>query len=135
MIGGVILDTKQECCSVIWLQGATCTGCAISLMNSNYPKLSNLLLDEVVPGKSISLKFMATLMGATGELALEVLSRAEAEGDYIVVMEGSVPKGEDGKYCMVGEKSVADQLTEAAPGAKAVVSIGTCSAYGGIPAG
>ncbi|MFP3952585.1 MAG: hydrogenase small subunit [Candidatus Bipolaricaulota bacterium] len=135
MIGGVILDTKQECCSVIWLQGAACTGCAISLMNSNYPKLSNLLLDEVVPGKSISLKFMATLMGATGELALEVLSRAEAEGDYIVVMEGSVPKGEDGKYCMVGEKSVADQLTDAAPGANAVVSIGTCSAYGGIPAG
>jgi len=129
------LDRQTETYSVIWLQGAACTGCAISLMNSSYPKLSNLLIDEVVPGKSIELKFMATLMGATGELALEVLSRTEAEEDYMLVVEGAVPTGADGKYCTVGEEPIADQVIRLAPKATAVVNVGTCAAYGGIPSG
>ncbi len=121
---------------VIWLQGAACTGCAISLMNAGYPKLSNLLIDEVVPGKSIGLKFMATLMGATGDLALEMLERTvDTKQGYILVVEGAIPTGKGGKFCTVGEEPVANQLIRLGRSADAIVNVGTCSSYGGIPAG
>ena len=47
---------------VIWLQAATCTGCPVSVLNSVSPTIKNLLIDEVLPGKHISLKFQATVM-------------------------------------------------------------------------
>ena len=131
----VRLAKKIEVNPVIWLQGAACTGCAISLMNSPYPKLRNLLLDELVPGKSVGLKFMATLMGGTGELALEVLERAKSERDFILVIDGAVPTGEGGKFCTVGDETFADQVARLSLEAYAVVNIGTCSSYGGIPSG
>jgi len=129
------LKNKSETCSVVWLQGAACTGCAVSLMNSSYPKLSNLLIDEVVPGKSIHLEFMATLMGATGDLALKVLDRAEADKGYIMVMEGAIPTAKGGIYCTTCDESVSERLSRLARGAEAVVSVGTCASYGGIPSG
>lgn len=105
-------------------------------MNSPYPGLSELLLDDLVPGKSIGLKFMATLMGGTGELALEVLERTKtSEENYILVVDGAVPIGEEGKFCTVGEEAFHEQLARFADSAFAVVNIGTCSSYGGIPSG
>lgn len=126
---------ETEVSPVIWIQGAGCTGCAISLMNSPYPKLKNLLLDELVPGKSIGLKFMATLMGGTGELALEVLERTRSKKGYILVVDGAVPVGAGGKFCTVGDEPFSDQVSRLAKDAAIVVNIGTCSSYGGIPAG
>jgi len=37
---------------VVWLQCATCTGCSVSALNSVSPTIKNLLVDEVIPGKS-----------------------------------------------------------------------------------
>lgn len=129
------LPKKSKVHPVIWLQGAACTGCAISLMNSPYPKLKNLLLDELVPGESIGLKFMATLMGGTGELALEVLERTKSEKSFVLVVDGAVPTGEEGRFCTVGEETFADQVVRLAQSALVVMNIGTCSSYGGIPSG
>ena len=131
----VLLPEESEVNPVIWIQGAACTGCAISLMNSPYPKLKNLLLDELVPGKSIGLKFMATLMGGTGEMALEVLERTKSARGYILVVDGAVPLGEEGKFCTVGDETFENQVARLSADALAVVNIGTCSSYGGIPSG
>lgn len=129
------LTEESEVNPVIWVQGAACTGCAISLMNSPYPRLKNLLLDELVPGKSIGLKFMATLMGGTGKLALEVLERTRSEKGYILVVDGAVPLGEGGKFCTVGDETFKNQVGRLAEDAYAVVNIGTCASYGGVPSG
>lgn len=129
-------DKNSETHPVIWLQGAACTGCAISLMNSPYPKLSNLLVDDLVPGQAIRLKFMATLMGGTGDLALEVLQRwTESDQAYYLVVDGAVPLGKNGNFCRVGEESFVDQLTRIGKDASAIINIGTCASYGGIPSG
>ena len=130
------MANKSKVHPAIWLQGAACTGCAISLMNSPYPKLENLLIDDLVPGNSIGLKFMATLMGGTGEMALAALERTKKEDkDYLLIIDGAVPKGENGRFCMVGEEPFADQVARFSREALAIVNIGTCSSYGGIPAG
>lgn len=129
--------TKSRTRSVIWFQGAGCTGCSISLMNSEYPDIQNLLLDELVPGTGLAFRFHATLMGPTGRPALEVLERIpEAQaGEYFLVVEGAIPTAEDGRFGMVGEVPMAERVRALAQKAVAVVALGTCAAYGGIPAG
>lgn len=121
--------------TVVWFQAAGCTGCSISLLNADYPSIKNLLLDEVVPGKALALRFHLTLMGPTGQPALEVLRKIplEAAGDYILIVEGAVPTG-DQNFGQVGELSMAQHLLALVEKAQAVVAMGTCAAFGGIPA-
>jgi len=54
-------------------------------------------------------------------------------GKYVLVVDGSVPTGAGGAYCTAGGRSAEDTLREAAKGAAAVVCVGTCAAFGGIP--
>ena len=56
----------------IWLQGAGCSGCSISVLNAVSPPITQLILDEVVPGKHVSLRFHPSVMG----LHLPAASRA-----------------------------------------------------------
>lgn len=128
--------SKSRVYSVVWFQAAGCTGCSISLMNADYPGIKNLLLDELVPGKSIGLLFHGTLMGPTGQPALEVLERIsteEAEG-YLLLVEGAIPTGEGGRFGMVGDLPMAERVKELSRKTTGVVAMGTCAAYGGIPA-
>ncbi len=121
---------------VIWFQAAGCTGCSISLMNADYPDIQNLILDEIVPGQALSMLFHATLMGRTGRASLEVLERVpiERRGEYVLVVEGAVPTA--GKeYGVVGERTMADRTASLAGSALAVLALGSCASYGGIPAG
>ena len=73
---------------VVWLQGAGCTGCSVSVLNAVSPKIQNLLLDELVPGQQLSLLFHATIMAGQGEPAIEVLKDTETnrKGGYVLVV-------------------------------------------------
>ena len=122
--------------SVVWLQAAGCTGCSMSLMNAHYPHLTNLLLDELVPGKALALVFHATLMGPFAQPALEVLNRIPVEeaGAYVLVVEGAIPTAHEGRFGQIGEVPMAERVRALAQEALAAVAIGTCASYGGIPA-
>jgi hydrogenase small subunit len=52
------------------------------------------------------------------------------KGEYILCVEGSVPTGADGVYCMIGGKTSIQILEEAAAGAKAVIAWGSCASNG-----
>jgi len=126
---------------VIWLQGSTCTGCSISLLNSASPSIKNILIDQVVPGTHVNLRFHATLMAGAGEQALEVIqdTLARDRGGYVLVAEGAIPTKSDGVYGSIGERggrpfSMKERLEELAAGSLAVLSVGTCASFGGIPA-
>ncbi|MCR4399388.1 MAG: twin-arginine translocation signal domain-containing protein, partial [Syntrophomonadaceae bacterium] len=59
---------------VIWIQGASCTGCAVSLLNTVHPDIENVLL------KIISLRYQPNVMAAAGDLAInEALFKTAAE--------------------------------------------------------
>ena len=121
---------------VIWLQGASCTGCSISLLNTVHPEIKEVLT------KVISLTYHPNLSAAAGDLALQEAVYKVAETNpknFFLVVEGAVPTGADGRYCMVGEKDgehvvFEKLLTDVGSKAKAILNFGTCSAYGGIPA-
>jgi len=124
---------------VIWIQGAGCTGCSVSLMNCASPTIKNLLLDEIVPGQHISLLFHPTLMAASGDLAIEVMLDKKRESGYLLVIEGAIPTARGGIFATVGEENekpitVYSQFKDLAKNATAVIAIGNCAAFGGIPA-
>lgn len=126
---------------VVWLQGAACTGCAVSLLNSLAPSAGQVVLSELAPGKHLSLRFLATVMAGQGEAVVEVLrdTAVKDKGGYFFVMEGSIQTG-DPLYATLGESRgeetpIAEHAAALARGAAAVVGMGTCASFGGIPAG
>ena len=122
---------------VIWLQASSCTGCAVSLLNVTTPTT----IDDVLTN-SISMKYHPNLSAAAGHMAMEKVEyeMVDKMGQFILVVEGSVPTGANGKYCIVGEKTDGTHWTahqavmDLAAKAKYVIAAGTCAAFGGIPA-
>lgn len=133
-------ETKEY--PLLWLQGGACTGCSVSLLNSVSPSARNVLVDEIIPGKHINVRFHSTIMAGAGDPAIAELERTreEVKGAYLLVVEGSIPLGADGVYGAIGEHkgegiSAFSWVKSLAPDALAVIAVGTCAAFGGIPAG
>lgn len=127
---------------VIWLQAAACTGCLVSVINSVSPTARNLLVDEVLPGKHLSMRFNPTIMAGQGEAVIDVLDETAAldRDGYILVVDGSIPTADEGAYGSVGDDadgpvSMMRRVEQMGANAMAVIAVGTCSSYGGIPAG
>ena len=112
---------------VLWIQAQTCTGCSVSILNADQPGPASILTQY------ISLRFHQTLSAASGELSLHVLDKTIEEGKYLLVVEGTIPAGMP-KACVVGEETIAQQITRAAKNAQAIIALGTCASFGGIPA-
>lgn len=112
---------------VIWIQGQSCTGDSVSLLNSINPGPVDLLTQYM------SLVSHQTLGSAQGHVYMDVLKKAEEAGEYILAIEGSIPMGMP-EACVIGGETLESILKRLIPKAKAVVAIGTCAAFGGIPA-
>ncbi len=115
--------------SVIWLPFQECTGCTESITRSHSPTIEGLIFE------AISLDYQETLMAAAGHQAEAARDAAIRDnfGKYLLVIDGSVPLGAAGAYSCIGGRSNVDILREAAKGAAAIICVGTCSSYGGIP--
>ena len=113
--------------AVVWLEGQDCAGCSESFLNSLEPLATSILLD------TISLRYHETVMAASGHQAEEALAKTVKEGGYLLVIEGSIPMAEDGLYCTIGGKPFKDIVRETASRAAAIVPVGACATYGGIP--
>ena len=114
---------------IIWLELQDCAGCTEAISRSQSPSLVNLVLNK------ISVDYQETLMAAAGAQAEEAKRAAmkEYRGKYVLVVEGSPSTGADGVYCTIGGRSSLDVLREAADGAAAIIAVGNCAAFGGIP--
>lgn len=150
---------------VVWLNGQACTGCTVSFTNLfvNAPIDTNTLgyapsgIANLNPATTtiedavldiIDLHFQETIMNAAGELAMQELEKFIAIADggtgdyvgqtYVVLVEGSVC---DDQFNVIGrnaaghEYSFREALRLVTKNAAAIVSVGTCSSFGGIPAG
>ncbi|MEM4699927.1 MAG: hydrogenase small subunit [Candidatus Nezhaarchaeales archaeon] len=119
---------------VAWIQGAGCTGCTISLLQTSDPDLV-----EAVTWFRLNLMFHPTIMIEPQHDPHGALKKLKEfpDGGYLIV-EGAVPMG---NYCMVGEREDGAPITfeewveKLGRKASAALAVGTCAAYGGIPAG
>ncbi|WP_414663247.1 hydrogenase small subunit [Horticoccus sp. 23ND18S-11] len=123
------LETKRRI-PVVWLHFQECTCCSESFLRSSHPVVADILLDK------ISLDYTETLQAAAGHQAEEILhdTITKYRGEYLMLVEGSVPLGADGCYCVVGGKSALDTVKEVAAGAKAIMAWGNCACSGCVQA-
>jgi hydrogenase small subunit len=126
---------------VIWMATGSCSGCSVALINTSSPSIQELLLGEVLPGKHVSLGFHATVMAAAGESAMQAMEKVthEHKGGYVLVVDGAVASKDNGVYCGIGERNghpitAYEHVRDLGRDAMAVLAVGACSSFGGIPA-
>lgn len=114
---------------VIWLSFQECTGCTESLLRTSHPAVGELILDL------ISLDYHEALCAAAGYQVEASMHKTMEEfpGKYVCVVEGAIPTKDDGIYCMIGGRTALDIVKEVAGKAGAVIAIGSCASWGGIP--
>lgn len=120
--------SSAERLPVIWLRGQTCGGNTEALLRAADPTFSALLLE------TLSVEYHQSLLAVAGTGATTTLADAVKAypNGYVLVVEGSVPQGAAGAYCLVGGRPVADVIREVAAGAKAVIAAGACACDGGV---
>jgi hydrogenase small subunit len=112
---------------VLWLQGMSCTGCSISLLDCDGP-IPLEIITEI-----ISLVYHPNLSALQGDKTGELMDQLSASGDFYLVLEGAIPVGMP-EACRVAGKPLTELLPPILRKAKGVIGVGTCASYGGIPA-
>jgi hydrogenase small subunit len=114
---------------ILWLQGLSCSGCTVSLLNSDNPGPAEIIT------RYMSLGFHSTLSAATGRVGMDAVEAmiAKSKEQYILVVEGAMPVGMP-SACVMGQQEMGQLFLRAAANAKTIMAVGTCAVFGGIPA-
>ena len=125
-----VFASPQQRATVIWLHFGECTGCSESVLRTIYPYVDEFVLEIV------NLAYHETIMAAAGQQAEEQLQASvkKYDGKFICVVEGSVATKFNGGYGRIGGRPFLDIAKEVCPKAAAVIAIGSCACFGGIPA-
>ncbi len=115
--------------SVLWLQFQDCAGCTETLLRTSQPDVAELILHV------ISLDYHETLMAAAGADAENALYTAMEQnaGKYVMVVEGSIPRKDQGIYMKLAGKPAVQVLEEVSRHAAAIIAMGSCASWGGVP--
>ncbi len=135
---------------VFWMAGMSCDGCTISAAGATNPSVEDLLNGNL-PGLPKVILHHPVLSVEAGEEFIHNFQLAwegKLAAPYVCIYEGSIADeriaGRSGGYWSGmgverGENGpqpvpTAKWLERLAPGAAAVIAIGTCATWGGIPA-
>lgn len=127
---------------VLWLESGGCDGCTMSVLGATSPRLEELM-GGLLTRRRIELIHPALSLDA-GQAYMELLEQA-GRGErqpLILVVEGSMfdqRLAGSGSFSGLGQRegrhaTVEDWVSLLAPDASAVIAIGTCATWGGIPA-
>lgn len=131
---------------LIWMVGASCDGCTVAVTGATHPRVEHLLAGVVpgLPRVELVHTVVSVESGAEWTHNLFMAERGELDAPYVIVWEGSVMDESisgDGYWMGLGEDpetgrqiTSLEWLDRLTPGAAAVVAIGTCASWGGIPA-
>lgn len=114
---------------VVWLEFQDCAGNTESFLRSSAPTTAEIVLEH------ISLDYHETIMapsGAGAERSLEEVLKNYA-GQYIAIVEGSIPLKDDGIYCVINGRTAKTIAEEVCSNALATIAVGACAWDGGVP--
>ncbi|MDQ6725684.1 MAG: hypothetical protein M3066_05915, partial [Actinomycetota bacterium] len=131
---------------LIWMVGGSCDGCTVSVTAATHPRVEHLLAGIIpgLPRVELIHTVVSTEVGPEWTHNLFMAERGELDAPYVITWEGSIMDESlsgDGYWMGLGEDpetgrqiTSLEWLDRLAPGAAAVVAIGTCATWGGIPA-
>jgi hydrogenase small subunit len=139
-------QTERMLVHVIWMtSGLSCDGESVALTSATSPSIEDLL-QGTLPGVPRMVLYNSLLAYETGSDFVQFWLDAEAGklDPFVLVLEGSVPNEElsgEGHWSGFGFDALSGQpitatewIDRLAPKAAAVMALGTCAAYGGVPA-
>ena len=131
---------------VLWMTtGLSCDGDSVAMTSAVNPSLEDLIL-QTIPGMPKLHIHHPVLAYENGAEFIEWWWRAEkGELDpFVLIVEGSIPNENlsgDGYWAAIGDNpetgqpiTTSEWLDRLAPKAAAVVAVGSCATFGGIPA-
>ncbi len=110
---------------VIWMEGASCTGCTEAFAQIEEPDPATVVLEM------ISLNYNETLSAAAGWSMEEAKTQTIEAGNYLLVYEGALLEGWNGQALRIAGETGVELFVEAAKSANAVVALGSCAVNGG----
>jgi hydrogenase small subunit len=115
---------------LVWLEFQDCAGDTESLLRASQPSVDDLLLE------TISLNYHETIMVPAGHSAERSLADTvhRYQGQYICIVEGSIPTADGGVYCMVRGRTALSIVREVCGSALATIAVGSCAWDGGLAA-
>ncbi|MBA4170344.1 MAG: hydrogenase expression protein HypE, partial [Chloroflexi bacterium] len=132
-----------------WLAGMSCDGCSISVTGATNPSVEDLLTGGVSGLPTVVLHHPVLSVENGQEFIRPFKEAADGELDapYVVIYEGSI--GDErlaaqfgGYWSAMGDQVIeegdrpfptAERLVDMAANAAAVIAIGTCATWGGVP--
>jgi hydrogenase small subunit len=116
--------------ALVWLEFQDCAGNTESFLRAGHPTVADIVIDV------LSIDYHETIMAAAGHRAEQALQQSieTNRGQYIAVVEGSIPTGANGAYCTIGGRAALDIAREVCGSAAATIAMGTCATFGGLPA-
>jgi hydrogenase small subunit len=136
---------------VYWLAGMSCDGCSIAVTGATNPGIEGLLAGTVpaMPQMILQHPVLAVDAGVEFVDTFRTAWQGELGAPYVVVYEGSIADERiaartGGYFSAMGVEEregfpqpqpvpTAEWLKRLAPGAAAVIAIGTCATWGGVP--
>lgn len=125
--------------TLIWLHGSGCQGDSVSFLNlfADLEPVGHVTTASVLI-EHVNLAYHTVVMASAGQTAVDMAMQAHRKGGYVLVLEGGVPTAFEGRACSimtVGDQEITYQqaIQMLADNAAAVVCVGTCASYGGIP--
>jgi NiFe hydrogenase small subunit HydA len=119
--------------TLLWLQTGACSGDTLSLLNAESPNLV-----EVLDNYGIEVLFHPSLSLTTPQELEKIIERIEAGEQELTVLavEGSLMLGPDGTgmFDSFRGRAKKDIVASLCEHAHVVVAMGTCAAFGGVPA-
>jgi hydrogenase small subunit len=138
---------------VFWVAGMSCDGCSIAVTGATNPSVEDLLAGSIpgLPRVVLHHPVLSVNAGADFIQPFRDAVNGDLGAPYVVVLEGSVPDDQafpegEGYFSAMGAggfdpdsrleqpNRVTDWVRLLAPGAAAMVAIGTCATWGGVPA-
>lgn len=115
---------------IVWLELSDCSGNSEAFIKSSNPAIEDLIFDY------ISLDYHDLLMSAAGDQSETVLEDiiTNQKGEYVLIVEGAVPLGMDGKFLRIGPhgETGIELLKKCAKDAALVIAVGSCALDGGV---
>lgn len=112
---------------VAFVQGQCCAGCSVSLTYGNESDFLDFIM------RVINLQVHPTFSFHQGRQYLDDLEKVLDTGKCILVFEGTIPSVVR-DACSLGDKTLYERAEDILRRAEMVITSGTCSTYGGIPA-
>jgi hydrogenase small subunit len=130
---------------LIWMVGASCDGCSVAATGATHPRVEHLLAGIIpgLPRVELIHTVVSVECGPEWTHNLFMAERGELDAPYVICWEGSVMDESiagEGYWMGLGEDpqtgrqiTSLEWLDRLSPGAAAVVAVGTCASWGGIP--